>query len=135
VFVFSRPVRFEEVDAARIVFFARYFNICHDAMEAFFGPLPGGYAGLIVGRKIGFPAVRAECDFKSSLRYGDVVRAEVTVPHVGKTSVTFAYRLVRESDGVEVGIAKQTCVVCELETMKKTPIPDDVRALLVAHAT
>jgi 4-hydroxybenzoyl-CoA thioesterase len=135
VFVFSRPVRFEEIDAARIVFFARYLNMCHDAMEAFFGALPGGYAGLVVGRKIGFPAVRAECDYTSSLRYGDVVRVEVTVPHVGNTSVTFAYRLVRENDGAEVGRAKQTCVVCNLETMTKLRIPDDVRALLATHAT
>ena len=30
-----RPVRFAEVDAARIVYFARYLDFCHDALEAF----------------------------------------------------------------------------------------------------
>ena len=49
-FEIQRAVRFEEVDAARIVFFARYLGYGHEAMEAFFGALEGGYHGLVDGR-------------------------------------------------------------------------------------
>ena len=80
---FSRPVRFEEIDAAGIVFFARYLHICHDAMEAVFAPLPGGYCALITQRRIGFPAVHTDCEFVAPLRYGDVVRVETSVVRAG----------------------------------------------------
>ena len=74
---YRRPVRFEEVDAAAIVFFARYLNICHEAMESFFDELAGGYAGLILGRKVGLPAVRADAEYTAPARYGDVLVVEI----------------------------------------------------------
>ena len=39
----ERPIKFEDVDAASIVFFARFLNYAHEAMERFFAPLEGGY--------------------------------------------------------------------------------------------
>ena len=64
-FTYSRAVRFEDVDAARIVFFARIFNYCHEAMEAFFGSVSGGYVDLILNRGVGFPVVHLESDFSA----------------------------------------------------------------------
>jgi len=132
---FSRPVRFEEVDAAGIVFFARYLHICHDAMEAVFDPLPGGYRALIMERRIGFPAVHTDCDYSAPLRYGDIVRVDTNVVRVGTTSVTFAFTLVRTRDEAVAAKITHVTVVCSLDTMEKTPIPDDVRAVLTPLLT
>ena len=43
---YERPIRFDDVDAAGIVFFGRYAAFCHEAMEAFFDAVEGGYAYL-----------------------------------------------------------------------------------------
>ncbi len=128
-----RPIRFEEIDAAGILFFARYLTICHDAMEAIFDPLPGGYRALITVRRIGFPAVHTECDFKAPLRYGDTVRVETSVAKIGETSVTFAFTLFRTSDEVIAAQVTHTTVVSSLDKIEKTKIPDDVRAVLLPH--
>lgn len=133
MFVYTRPVRFEDVDAAGIVFFARYLNYCHEAMEAFFGPLEGGYVHLINDRHIGLPAVHVEIDFKAPLRYGDEARIEVTIPHVGRSSTKLRYAFVRARDSVPVAVALHTCAVSDLSIMKSIPIPDDMRALLEQH--
>jgi 4-hydroxybenzoyl-CoA thioesterase len=133
MFVYERPVRFEDVDAAQIVFFARFFNYGHEAMEAFFGQLEGGYARLIVERRIGMPAVHVECDFRAPLRFGDVARIEVTVPHVGHTSCSFRYAFRRALDGVEVASLLHVCAVSDLRELRAIPIPDDVRAVLERH--
>ncbi len=100
--VYERPVRFEEVDAAQIVFFPRFLSYCHEAMEGLFEGIDGGYVHLIRDRKIGVPAVHVDCDFKHPLRYGDVARIEATVEKLGRTSVHFRYRMARASDGVPV---------------------------------
>jgi 4-hydroxybenzoyl-CoA thioesterase len=133
MFVYERPVRFEDVDAAGIVFFARYLNYCHEAMEAFFGPLDGGYVRLVTERKIGLPAVHVEIDFKAPLRYGDVMRIEVTVPHVGRSSTKLRYAFFRVRDGATIAVVEHTCAVSDLTIIKSIAIPDDMRALLVAH--
>lgn len=133
MFVYARPVRFEDVDAAGIVFFARYLNYCHEAMEAFFGPLQGGYVHLINERHIGLPAVHVEIDFKAPLRYGDEARIEVTIPHVGRSSTKLRYTFVRVRDGMTIAVVEHTCAVSDLTVMKSIEIPADMRALLEAH--
>lgn len=131
--VFDRAVRFEDVDAAGIVFFARFFHYCHDAMERFFDEIPGGYVDLITKRRVGFPAVHVEADWTSPLRYGDVARIEVSVPKIGTTSCTFRYRFTRASDGAPVALIEHVTVTSSMDTLVKVPIPDDCRALLEAH--
>ncbi len=131
--IYERPVRFEEVDAAQIVFFPRFFGYCHEAMEALFDDVEGGYVRLVRDRKIGVPAVHVACDFKSPLRYGDVARIEVTVAKIGRTSVTFQYAITRLADGVPVASIDHVCVVSDLVALKGIPIPPDVRAALARH--
>lgn len=131
---FDRPVRFEDVDAAGIVFFARYLNYCHEAMERFFDGVEGGYVDLITRRKIGFPAVHVDAEWKAPLRYGDVARIEVTVPKLGSTSCTFRYAFRRLADGVPVATVQHVTVASDLTTLTKMPLPPDVRTLLEAHA-
>ena len=129
----ERQVKFEEVDAAGIVFFGRFFNYCHDAMERFFDRVDGGYVGIINQRRMGFPAVHIDASWTSPLRYGDVARIEVTVKKVGTTSCTFRYLVTRASDGVPVATVEHVTVATDLATMKKRALPDDIRALLEAH--
>ncbi|MBN9161478.1 MAG: hypothetical protein BGO98_09440 [Myxococcales bacterium 68-20] len=131
--VYRRAVRFEEVDAAGIAFFARFFNWCHEAMERFFDGVPGGYVDLITRRRIGFPAVHLTADWKTPLRYGDVANIETAVAKLGTTSATLRYVLTRESDGAHVATIEHVTVATNLDTMTKLPLPDDCRALLELH--
>ena len=131
---YDRAVSFEDVDAAGIVFFARYFGYCHEAMERFFGGVPGGYVGLITKRRIGFPAVHLESDFTAPLRYGDVAKVSITVTNVGTTSCTFRYVVKRAADDVTAATITQVVVSTNLDTMTKIALPPDCRALLAATA-
>ena len=129
----ERAVRFEDVDAAGIVFFAHIFSYCHEAMEALFAPLDGGYVKLITERRLGLPAVRVAADFTAPLRYGDTAVIEVRVENVGVTSCTLAYTLTRARDGARVATVTHVCVLSDLRTLHKVKIPDDVRAVLEAN--
>jgi 4-hydroxybenzoyl-CoA thioesterase len=131
--VYERPVRFEDVDAAQIVFFPRFLSYCHEAMELLFDDVDGGYVHLIRDRRIGVPAVHVECDFKAPLRYGDVARIETSVERLGKTSVSFLYAISRASDGIPIASILHVCAVCDLVHLAAIPIPDDVRAALERH--
>ena len=133
MFTYARPVRFEEVDAAQIVFFARFLNYCHEAMEALFAGVHGGYVGMIRDRHVGLPAVHVECDFTTPLRYGDVARIDVTVERVGRSSCALRYVFTREADGAKVASILHVCAVSDLRTLTSIPIPDDMRAVLEAH--
>jgi 4-hydroxybenzoyl-CoA thioesterase len=132
--VHRRSVRFEEVDAARIVFFGHYFSYAHEAMERFFDGVDGGYVGLITGREIGFPAVKVDATYHAPLRYGDSVDIETTCARIGNRSAVLSYRFVR-AGGVMAAQIQHTVVTTDLRTLRPCDMPADVRAVLVAHQT
>jgi len=131
--VLERAVRFDEVDAAGIVFFGTIVAYVHEAMEHFFDQLEGGYARLIMERRVGVPAVKLEAEFSAPLRYGDRMRIETSVARVGKRSAELSYRILRERDGVSCATLRHTVVVTDLDALASCDMPPDVRAALEAH--
>jgi 4-hydroxybenzoyl-CoA thioesterase len=157
-FVHSFPVRFDDVDHANIVYYPRFLHYFHVAFEEFFRARmgAGAYLDLISRRKIGFPAVRAECDYRAPLRFGDTVRVEVSItrlgggptgssPEAGRSdpgpairwgkSVRFAYRATREEGpGGPEAVAAEGIVVCavtDLAHFRAIEVPEDLRQLFL----
>ncbi len=131
--VYERAVRFEEVDAAKIVFFARFMNYAHEAMESLLAGLDGGYVRLVNERRLGMPAVHVNADFRAPLRFGDTMRIEAYAARIGTKSVTYRYEFFRGSDNAHVATIEHVCAVTNLDAMKAVAIPNDVRALLERH--
>jgi 4-hydroxybenzoyl-CoA thioesterase len=130
---YRRAVRFDEVDGANIVFFARYPQFAHEAMEHFFSPIEGGYPRLTMERKVGFPAVDLHVSWKAPLRYGDVARIETEVVKLGGKSFVLRYRMFRDADDVLACQIEHTVVTCDLATMRSIEMPTDVRATVIQH--
>jgi 4-hydroxybenzoyl-CoA thioesterase len=128
-----RPVRFEEVDAAGILFFAHFAAYAHEAMERLFDSLGGGYVSLIRDRRIGFPAVKMTAEFTAPLRYGDVALIHAQVARLGNRSAELGYRIEREADSVTCATLSHTVVVTDLTAMKSCDMPPDARAALAGH--
>ncbi len=126
-FLFVHRVRFEEIDAAGIVYFARFFTWCHDAMAAMLDPIEGGYAGLVRTRKLGFPAVHVEADYLSPLRFGDEVHVHVHVEKAGRSSAHMRFEMTRGDDGRKVATLRHVMALTDLTAFRSTPLPDDVQ--------
>jgi 4-hydroxybenzoyl-CoA thioesterase len=131
--VYERRVRFDDVDAAGLVFYARMLGYCHEAMEVFFGSLEGGYVALINTRRVGFPTVHIEADFRAPVRYGDALRIVVETAHIGTRSASLRFTMTRVADGVMAAVVKNVYAVSNLDALKAISIPDDVRTALAAH--
>lgn len=135
-FTFTTPVRFADVDHAGIVYYPRFFHLFHLAFEELWRARigPRAYSELIDRDRIGFPAVRAECEFKGPLRFGDSAEIEVTVKKLGAKSITFRYRVSRAADeGRERALSAEGLVVCAVVDLAKfvaIPVPERVVALL-----
>ncbi len=126
-----QKIRFDDVDGAGIVYYPRYFHLCHAAFEDFFdSAAPMSYPQLIAGMRRGFPTVKIESEFTAPLSYGDTAVIDLKVDHVGTSSVRFRYEIRRKQDGAIAFTAAVTSVFMDLDTKRSTPLPDDIRALL-----
>ena len=135
-FIYTTPIRFADVDHAGIVYYPRFFHFFHLAFEELFRQRMGAraYVTLLDERKVGFPAVRAEADYKSPLRFGDTADIEVTVARLGGRSITFRYRVWRAAEpNLARALAAEGQVVCAVTDLARfvaIAIPEDVTALL-----
>lgn len=87
-------VRFSEVDAAGVVFFSRFFELCHHAWEEVLAAALGPrWFDAMAGSGWGLPLIHAEADFRRPARLGDrlTVRiAGVALDGSGRLRVRFA---------------------------------------------
>ena len=122
------PVRFGEIDHARVVYYPRFFHYFHQAFEMWFGEALGvPYSETVTTHNIGFPAVRVETEFRKPLCYGETARVEVELLRVGNRSITNRYTITRLPDGEISATATITTVCIDNDSFTSVDIPDEFR--------
>jgi 4-hydroxybenzoyl-CoA thioesterase len=131
-FTFSTPIRFADIDHAGIVYYPRFFHLFHVAFEELWRARigPRAYSELIDRDRVGFPAVRAECDFKGPLKFGDTAEIEVSIPRLGSKSITFRYRVYRADPRALCAEGQVVCAVVDLARFVAMPVPERVVEML-----
>lgn len=120
-----QKVRFGDVDHAGIVYYPRFIHYFHVAMEEFFGEALGiDYPRVLDGERYGLPTVHLEVDFRRPLRYGDAIEVEVEVEAIGRTSVTWRYRVFRPDEDEAVAEARAVTAGIDMDSFRPRPVPD-----------
>ncbi|MGH8679970.1 MAG: acyl-CoA thioesterase [Burkholderiales bacterium] len=132
IFSVEYPILFSHCDPAGIVYFPRLFDLLHRAMEDWFTfGLQERFADFIMKKGLGVPAVGTQVDFVGPARFGDLLRIELRVLTLGRSSIVL---------GIDAFVGKQPCfkarhTVCcfSQHTLKAVPIPDDLRDRMTAY--
>ncbi len=126
----EQVVRFGDCDPAGIVYFPRFFDWFHQAMETWFAERLGrDYAEVV--QTVGFPAVHTEADFKRPCRLGERLVIALSVGHLGRSSFKLEYR-VEGPDGSLRATGHTVCALVGLvpgtpEHLRAIRIPTDLR--------
>lgn len=131
-FTCTTPVRFADIDHAGLVYYPRFFHYFHLAFEELWRARlgPRAYADLLNRDRVGFPAVRATCDFKAPLRFGDTAELELSITRMGTKSITFRYLVRRAEDAVLCAEGEVVAAVVDLARFVAVEVPERVVALL-----
>jgi 4-hydroxybenzoyl-CoA thioesterase len=135
-FRIQQPVRHPDVDRTGIVYFPRFYDFFHRALEDFFAREVGVQLWELADQlKVAFPVVHIQSDFETPLQHGDLVTVQVGVSKVSEHSITLNYEVYRP--GERHPAAKSTIVLAciEVPSWNKTTIPENVRAAFERHRT
>jgi 4-hydroxybenzoyl-CoA thioesterase len=127
VFRVEYPIRFSHCDPAGQVYFPRFFDLLHDAMEDWFNTgLNERFADLLMTQQLGTPTVGTQCDFLSPARFGDKLSIDLSIARLGNSSIELLF---------EASIEGRPCLKCRhticmfsKQTLKAVPIPDSLRS-------
>jgi 4-hydroxybenzoyl-CoA thioesterase len=133
-FRIQQSVRHPDVDRAGIVYFPRFYDFFHRALEDFFAQearTPVWDLPETMG--VAFPVVRIETDFERPLAHGDVVDVTIETLALGRTSLTVASDVIRV--GASEPSARSRIVLCCLQLPGWQPAepPAVVRAAFERH--
>ena len=124
-----RVVRFQDIDAAGILFYPRALEYFHDAYLAHLDNQGIDLPRVLREGAWGAPIVRVEADFKAPMRFGDEIIVLVEGADVGRSSLGVRYRVRASNDASRVYCSGKTVhVFIDPATQKPREIPDDVRA-------
>jgi 1,4-dihydroxy-2-naphthoyl-CoA hydrolase len=130
---YDRPVRFNDTDAAGVVFFANVLTICHEAYEysleqfgfdlKLFFSNSGDYA---------VPIVQAQVDFLKPMFCGDRLLVNLKPQQLDRYSFVINYKITNQhSQLVSIAQTKHICINLSGDR-SKLDIPTEIRAWIMA---
>jgi YbgC/YbaW family acyl-CoA thioester hydrolase len=126
----SLVVRFQDVDAAGVIFFSRAFEYFSDAL--FSGLARFGYAGtrMLEDATYVTPVKHAEARYLSPLRFGECVEVTIVRALLRESDFTLGYRAERMPGRAPavVGTVHQVCV--STQTFERVTLPEELRETL-----
>lgn len=129
MFTHTVTVRLRDTDAAGILFFARQFELIHDAFEEFMASHGAGMRYIFAEAPYALVIVHAESDYAAPVRVGDTLAIQVRVECMGAKSFTMGYTLTN-GGGTVVGRAKTIHVPIDKATRQATGVPESLREAL-----
>jgi 4-hydroxybenzoyl-CoA thioesterase len=121
-------IRFQHCDPAGIVFYPRYVELLNQVVEDWFARgLQWPFSALAYERREGIPMVKTEYEYYRPSRIGDVVRFDLAVAHLGRSSFTVE---IIGLAGDELRLrGKLTAVYVSIApAMKSLAIPPELRS-------
>ncbi len=124
-FATTLRVRYAECDLQGVVFNAHYLAYIDVAMTELWRAAVGGYRTML-DNGVDMVVAETRLRFHASAKFDDQLRLEVGVSELGNTSIHTHHRVL--GDGELLVEADMRHVTVDLSTLKKTPIPDWLRA-------
>lgn len=121
-FARHRVVRFQDVDAAGVVFFPRYLEYFHDALIEILAE-QGHDWSTELGSGVVTPIKHAEVDYLRPLRFGDPLRVELVGARTEPSQALVAHRIVRETDGAVASVGQTLHVAVDAATFERREWP------------
>ncbi len=80
------------------------------------------------GGEVAFPRVHVECDYRRALVHDDLIRIEVCLTKLGRSSARMDFRTLKDGELAAHGVIIVACL--DRKTQRATAIPDELRAKL-----
>lgn len=121
-FMYTRTIRFQETDAAGVVYFANVLSICHEAYEA--SLIASGIDARLFFSKgeLAVPIVHATVDFLKPMYCGDRISLQLTPTQVNDSTFEIRYSVFCAPSGqnenrlVSQALTRHVCIDPQAKT-------------------
>lgn len=120
----QRSVRFHDIDAAGIVYFARVLDYAHDAYCSYLESIGHGLPKVLSEGEWAAPIGHVEVDYFAPLAFGDSMEIVIAKAHLEGSRLTLAHQ-IRARDKVAC-VVQTTHVFVSRRDFRPIPIPAEL---------
>ena len=122
-FSYSRTIRFQDTDAAGVVYFANALAMCHEAYEASIAASGINLKLFFSNQEAAIPIVRASVDFFRPMFCGDCINIYLVSKQLTPEKFEIAYQIVMAASEqlVAKAISTHVCIDPISRTRKEIP--------------
>jgi 1,4-dihydroxy-2-naphthoyl-CoA hydrolase len=121
-FIYQRTVRFQETDAAGVVYFANILKICHEAYEESLEISGVILKEFFTNPSIAYPIVHANVDFFRPIACGDKLKIRLIPQKLTEEQFEIDYEIIIADLVVSKAVTRHVCI--DTATRKKRQLPD-----------
>ncbi len=125
-FIHNRIVRFQDTDAAGVVYFANVLAMCHEAYEASIVASGIDLKSFFNNPVAAIPIVHASVDFWRPMFCGDKLLIHLTPQPLGENKFEIAYLITASSGEQQLAKAITRHVCINPTTRTKIPLPEAI---------
>jgi len=118
----QRMVEFKDTDMAGIVHFSNFFVYMEQVEHAFLRSVNLGVVSQHDHQKMSWPRVNAQCNYRQSIRFEELIDIELSVKRIGDKSVTYGFDFFRDNQLIADGVITAVCCIFQPGKLPE-PIP------------
>ena len=122
----SRMAKFQDVDAAGIVFFPRLFEYFHDAYIAFLHSRHIRVDEVLTARTWAAPLRRADAEFLRPIRFGDDLSVSIVKARVVGSELTVGFRIAHTKTEKVAAVGWTLSVFVTPGNFRRMDVPAEV---------
>lgn len=121
-FTYTRTVRFQDTDAAGVVYFANVLAMCHEACEESLAASGINLKAFFSNPTVTIPIVHASVDFLRPMFCGDNLLIDLMTKQRSGNEFEIAYQILAAADKVVAkAVTKHVCIDPTSRTRKEMP--------------
>ena len=120
-FTYYYTVRFQDTDAAGVVYFANVLRICHEAYEASLAASSVNLKSFFTNPSLAFPIVHANVDFLRPMSCGDNLVINLLPEKIGLDKFEITYEITVDEVMVAKAITRHVCI--DINSRNKLELP------------
>jgi 1,4-dihydroxy-2-naphthoyl-CoA hydrolase len=123
-FTYNRIVRFQDTDAAGVVYFTNVLGICHEAYEESLRASGINLKAFFTHPSVGFPIIHTNVDFFRPMFCGDNLAISLIPQKLGVDKFELSYEIAVADVVVAKAITRHVCI--DASSRNKQELPGEI---------
>ena len=125
-FIYARTIRFQDTDAAGVVYFANVLSMCHEAYEASLAASGVDLKQFFGRGTIALPIVHASADFRQPMFCGDQHSIHLTPTQLSPSKFSIQYAIFAAESAQQVCQAATIHIAIQAQKRIRTALPPEI---------